>query len=132
MSGATARKLTIALRVGTALAAVLAIPALGQQRPESILPPGFGDPTPAPSPAAARPKPVQQAPAQPSQAATPPLAQTPAAASAGFSAPDATPTTVPSPRRHASRADRLCRLRARRHAIVRAPVAGARRCRGSA
>ena len=42
------------------------------------------------------------------------------------------PDDCAEPRRHASRADRLCRLRARRHAIVRAPVAGARRCRGSA
>ncbi|MFZ5795432.1 MAG: hypothetical protein ACOY4B_13355, partial [Pseudomonadota bacterium] len=84
MSGATARKLTIGLRVGTALAAVLAIPALGQQRPESILPPGFGDPTPAPSPAAARPKPVPQAPAQPNQGVPPPAAPVPAAAPASL------------------------------------------------
>lgn len=97
VSGATARKLTIGLRVGTALAAVLAIPALGQQRPESILPPGFGDPTPAPSPAAARPKPVPQAPAQPNQGVPPPAAPVPAAAPASLPAPDATPTAAPSP-----------------------------------
>jgi hypothetical protein len=39
---------------GAALAAALAIPALAQDRPESILPPGFGEaptPTPAPTPA---------------------------------------------------------------------------------
>lgn len=35
-----------------ALAFALALPAIAQDRPESILPPGFGDPAPAPSPAA--------------------------------------------------------------------------------
>lgn len=35
---------------GAALAAVLALPVLAQDRPESLLPPGFGDPTPAPQP----------------------------------------------------------------------------------
>ena len=33
-----------------ALAFALALPAIAQDRPESILPPGFGDPTPTPSP----------------------------------------------------------------------------------
>ena len=28
----------------------IAIPALGQEKPESLLPPGFGDPAPAPAP----------------------------------------------------------------------------------
>ena len=36
---------------GVALAAALALPALAQDQPESLLPPGFGDPTPAPQPA---------------------------------------------------------------------------------
>lgn len=44
-----------------ALAAALAIPAMipavGQNRPESILPPGFGDPNPAPAPTPVRPRP---------------------------------------------------------------------------
>ncbi|PTS73312.1 hypothetical protein DBR17_18500, partial [Sphingomonas sp. HMWF008] len=39
----------------------LAIPALGQDRPESILPPGFGEPTPAPT-QAPRPRPTTPAP----------------------------------------------------------------------
>ncbi len=37
-----------------ALAVVLALPALAQDKPESILPPGFGDPLPAPGPAPAQ------------------------------------------------------------------------------
>src|SRR6478752_7070482 len=36
---------------GAALAIVLAIPAIAQDRPESILPPGFGDPAPTATPA---------------------------------------------------------------------------------
>ena len=54
--------------IGAAVVA-LAIPALAQERPTSILPPGFGDPTPPPPPAASRPP----APARPSapRAATP-------------------------------------------------------------
>jgi hypothetical protein len=35
---------------GAALALALALPAIAQDRPESILPPGFGDPAPAPEP----------------------------------------------------------------------------------
>jgi hypothetical protein len=44
------------LAAGTACGLVLAafaIPALGQDAPESLLPPGFGDPVPAPAPAPA-------------------------------------------------------------------------------
>ena len=33
-----------------ALAFALALPAIAQDRPETILPPGFGDPTPTPTP----------------------------------------------------------------------------------
>src|SRR5687768_10523518 len=37
---------------GVALVAAIALPAIAQDQPESILPPGFGDPaTPAPEPA---------------------------------------------------------------------------------
>ena len=42
------RKLLIG---GAALGLALALPAIAQDRPESILPPGFGDPAPAPEPA---------------------------------------------------------------------------------
>jgi hypothetical protein len=38
-----------------ALAMVFALPALGQQGPESLLPEGFGDPPPPPTPTTARP-----------------------------------------------------------------------------
>ncbi len=38
------------LLLTAAAVAAIAIPALAQDRPESILPPGFGDPAPAPSP----------------------------------------------------------------------------------
>ena len=47
--------------------------ALAQGKPESLLPPGFDDPAPAPSPRqTAAPRPAQNAPPQPGQ---PPLAQ---------------------------------------------------------
>jgi hypothetical protein len=46
-----------------------ALPALGQQGPESLLPPGFGDPPPPPPPPpAARPPAGQQGPSTPSGA----------------------------------------------------------------
>lgn len=78
----------------------LAIPALGQDRPESILPPGFGEPTPAPT-QAPRPRPTTPAPvAQPTVAAPqPPAATLPGAIEAPLTAPtpDATPTAVATP-----------------------------------
>ncbi|MBA3667262.1 MAG: hypothetical protein H0W65_06025 [Sphingomonas sp.] len=50
---------------GAALAIALSLPAIAQDRPESILPPGFGDPTPAtpaptptPTPSPAAPTPI--------------------------------------------------------------------------
>lgn len=46
------------------LAGVAVLPALAQERPESILPPGFNEQTPAPTPAPA-PAPVQPAPVSP-------------------------------------------------------------------
>jgi len=56
-----------------ALAATLTIPAAGQKGPESILPPGFGDPNPAPTAAPSRPRarstPVSPPAANPSPAA---------------------------------------------------------------
>ncbi|MEG3180527.1 hypothetical protein [Sphingomonas sp. LT1P40] len=73
----------------TAIVAVLAgvgIPALGQDRPESLLPPGFDDPVPAPAPT---PAPT----AAPGQSDTPRPAAT---AGAESGAPDA-PRPTPSP-----------------------------------
>ena len=83
-------------------AAGLAIPALGQDRPESILPPGFGDPTPAPTQAPPRPRPVAPtAPPPQSPTVAPPVA--PAAVPVTGEAPlaepipGATPTAVATP-----------------------------------
>ena len=80
----TSRKVALA----TALAAV-ALPVLAQDRPESILPPGFGDPQPAatgaptPRPSAAGtgalPAPVPVAPGDPAATPTPTDTPTPAA-----------------------------------------------------
>ena len=55
---------------GVALVGALALPALAQDRPESLLPPDFGEPTPAPQPVAneSQPRettrPQQQPPAE--------------------------------------------------------------------
>jgi len=86
-----------------ALAAAAGIPALGQQKPESLLPPGFGQQAPTPAPT---PKP--SAAATPGRTPTP--AQTPAATATpapnanplGLSilpgaSPSATPTPTPTP-----------------------------------
>lgn len=45
------------LLVASALVLAFALPALGQQGPESLLPEGFGDPPPPPTPVAGRPTP---------------------------------------------------------------------------
>ena len=45
------------LLVASALVLVLSLPALGQQGPESLLPEGFGDPAPPPTPVTGRPAP---------------------------------------------------------------------------
>ncbi|WP_010187016.1 hypothetical protein [Sphingomonas sp. PAMC 26605] len=78
-----------------ALAAALAIPAVGQDKPESILPPGFGDPTPPPS--APRPRAVQ--PVRPEAAATPvvPRPAAPVLAPTLPDAPDAAPSPLDAP-----------------------------------
>ena len=68
--------LTAAVAVG---ALVALAPAIGQDRPESLLPPGFGD-TPAPAPA---PVPTQRQPAQPGQ----PVRTAPPAPAAGMPVP---------------------------------------------
>lgn len=52
----TSRKVALALALAGAALSALG-PALGQDRPESILPPGFGDPQPAASATAPRPQP---------------------------------------------------------------------------
>jgi hypothetical protein len=50
-----------------AVAAALALPAIAQDRPESLLPPGFGEPTPAPQPQPSDSQPRDSARPQPSQ-----------------------------------------------------------------
>ena len=59
-----AKRIGIALAAGVALVAL--VPALAQKTPQSILPPGFGEPDPAP-PAAPKPatKPNEDRPARP-------------------------------------------------------------------
>jgi hypothetical protein len=53
--------------LAAALTFAIAIPVLGQDKPESILPPGFGDPTPEPpSPPTSRPSGSDDQPARPS------------------------------------------------------------------
>lgn len=73
-----------------ALAVVAAsLPALGQQSPESLLPPGFGDPVPTPQPTAApRPAPLPGVPAP---------GPVPAPSPSASIAPTPTPTPSASP-----------------------------------
>ena len=86
--------LTAVPLVAALAVAGLALPALGQDRPESILPPGFGDPTPAPTQAPARPQPNQ--PVAPPPSASPAVASPPSSPIDG-SIPTAGPGPVPSP-----------------------------------
>lgn len=82
-----------------ALAVVLAagagIPALGQDRPESLLPPGFNDPVPAPAPTPA-PAPAPAQPGGPRPAAAPTGTATAVpGAPVPLPTPGATPTGIP-------------------------------------
>jgi hypothetical protein len=81
-----------------ALAAALALPALAQDRPESILPPGFGE-TPQPAPTA-RPRPVATPSASQTGDAPPRVARPVVAASpllpGAVPLPDETPSPVAS------------------------------------
>lgn len=85
--------------IAVALAAAgMAIPALGQDAPESLLPPGFGDPapTPAPTPRPAQPRP--DAPRTPPPSASPAPTPAPGVAAADDSlSPEATPTPGEAP-----------------------------------
>ena len=63
------RGLAAALLCSIAGGAVAYWPALAQKAPESLLPPGFGEPVPAPAPGA--PPPVEVRPAQPAQPGAP-------------------------------------------------------------
>ncbi len=49
------KAIKVGLLVAGAASVIFALPAIGQQGPESLLPPGFGDPPPPPPPATTRP-----------------------------------------------------------------------------
>ncbi|WP_333962581.1 hypothetical protein [Sphingomonas aurantiaca] len=86
----TSLKATLAAAVAAGALVALA-PAIGQDRPESILPPGFGDPTPAPAP---RPAPPAGTPTRPSGTPQPTVPQpAPAAPSPGAMIQPLPPTT---------------------------------------
>ena len=94
----TSLKATLAAAVAVGALSALA-PAIGQDRPESILPPGFGDTTPAPSPA---PRPTPPAtgeqpvrPTTPSQPSTAMIQPLPAPTPNG-AAPVVPPPVVPT------------------------------------
>lgn len=80
--------------LGVVLAAGVGIPALGQDRPESLLPPGFNDPVPAPAPTPA-PAPAPAQPGAPRPAAPPAATATVPVTPLPLPAPDATPTGIP-------------------------------------
>jgi hypothetical protein len=65
----TNKKTKSAILLVGAAALIFTLPAIGQQGPESLLPPGFGDPPPTPPPATTRPSTPD--PASPGNPATP-------------------------------------------------------------
>lgn len=74
MKSSRTKRVAAAVLVASGLA--IAIPAIGQkQTPESLLPPGFGDPAPSPAPSQAAP--AQSAPSQPTAAAGQPASLLP-------------------------------------------------------
>ncbi|MEG8058155.1 hypothetical protein QP150_17080 [Sphingomonas sp. 22L2VL55-3] len=83
--------LKVSLAAAVAVGALVALaPAIGQDRPESILPPGFGEPTPAPAPRPTPPAGTQAArPTDPAQ----PAAPAPAPAQPGAMTQPLPPTT---------------------------------------
>lgn len=71
--------------IGAAFAGIglaIAIPAIGQEAPESLLPPGFGDPVPAAPPPATGPRPATPTPTPTSGPIVQPLPGQPLAADA--------------------------------------------------
>jgi len=68
------------------------LPALGQDKPESILPPGFGDPVAAPTPAPSGARPA----ASPSGTPAGPGGVVPTPSASGTPAPGETPTVDPA------------------------------------
>ncbi|MEP9403412.1 hypothetical protein [Sphingomonas sp. VNH70] len=83
-------------RIGVAAAAlIVGVPAIGQDVPESLLPPGFGD-TPAPSPTPT-PRPSATQPGVPGFAPSAPIVQPLPTDPALPPLPGATPTATPTP-----------------------------------
>jgi hypothetical protein len=85
-------KLSLAALAAVGGLAALA-PAIGQDKPESLLPPGFGD-TPAPAPTAA---PAPQAPPRPGEPIPPTATVQPLPASGPLPLPLPSPSATPSP-----------------------------------
>lgn len=82
--------MTRRMRLFVAVAVVaLALPALAQERPTSILPPGFGDPTTPPPPSATPPRPAPGRPPSGAPAPDPGAPSSPSSPSVATS--DATP-----------------------------------------
>ncbi|MEH3036820.1 MAG: hypothetical protein PGN23_10095 [Sphingomonas adhaesiva] len=92
---ATSRARRALLAGATALAAAAA--AVAQERPESLLPPGFSDPAPAPSAAPRTPAPVATATATGGVPMVQPL-PTPGGSPSPLPSPSASPSPMPTPR----------------------------------
>lgn len=78
----------------------LAAAAIAQERPESLLPPGFGEPSPPPpaaAPPGAAPSPTAPRATVPPATATPPAGPLPPLPPLAFPSPAATPTAAPTP-----------------------------------
>lgn len=87
------RNSAAAAAIALALVGGAWLPATGQDRPESILPPGFNDPVAAPAPTPA----PTRAPAPASDGAPPPVSGTAAPPLPGEPTPSPTPTASPTP-----------------------------------
>lgn len=86
-----------ALILGAAALAVGAA-AVAQERPESLLPPGFGEAAPAPAPSPTPAASGTAAPAAPRVTATTPAGELPPLPPLPFPTPTASPTATPTPR----------------------------------
>ena len=95
---ATSRAKRALILGSAALALGAAAVAQQQERPESLLPPGFGDPAPAPAPSPTPAPATGGAPAAPRPAATGPAGELPPLPPLPFPSPTASPTATPTPR----------------------------------
>ena len=90
-------RISPSVRLGAAALglAVAAIPAIGQDRPESILPPGFGEPVTAPTPTPRPSAPIGPTPSASPLVAPPPGSLLPSDLASPTPAPSATATPEP-------------------------------------